>query len=62
MPNLNDAFDWAFRRVLSVFEDRHLDPPADPPTMICRTCEGHGFVASDTCATCDGSGEVPEKD
>lgn len=58
MANLNDAFDLAFRRVMAVFEDRTLDPPSDPPTMICRACEGHGFVASDSCSACDGYGEV----
>ena len=61
MPNLNDAFDWAFRRVMSACEDRRLDPP-ECPMRACRPCDGHGFVASDPCIICDGTGEVPEDD
>ena len=61
MPNLSDAFDWAFRRTLAVFEDQP-SKPSDLPIMVCRTCNGHGFAVSDPCVVCDGTGEVAEKD
>lgn len=60
MPNLNDAFDWAFRRAMSACEDRRLDPPEEPRMMDCRWCEGSGFLHNDPCAMCDQTGQIPD--
>ena len=36
MPNLSDAFDWAFRRTLAVFEE-NPSHPAELPVMVCES-------------------------
>ena len=52
---MSELFDFAASLVrahaaILRAEQARLDPPADPPTVICRTCGGHG------CGACDYEG------
>lgn len=49
-------FSLACDLVRSQLEPR-LDPPLDAPMGDCEECGGTGFLRSDLCWACDGSGQ-----
>jgi hypothetical protein len=58
-----EKYLFATAEALARGEQVRLEPlEKDPPSLPCRTCEGHGFVDSNPCSACDGTGALVMSD